>query len=506
MGPATDATLGALARKVFSFPVFLGALLVAGMFMNLHLRLGQAAELPAGHWHATFVEGDTFWHIAAGQRILETHQWPTTNFYSFTTPTSEWLAYEWLGEVLMALASDCGGPRALMALLALLVSAIMLLLYYYASLVSGDAKSAFIACVAALPLLGFCFTLRPQLLGYTALLITLILLERYRRGLQKSLWVLAPVFVLWVNTHGTFTLGLAAMAIYWVAGLKGFRVSKLEGKAWLPRERWHLAWVFLLCVVALTVNPYGPHLIRYELGIASQPVNLKYFEDWQPLGFHDFYGVWFLILLSVLVIGWFFRRRAERAEAVVLVIFAAVLACIHQRFAVFFAIALAPVLAELLAEWTPAHQPEAERPALNAILILAFVVGGVVWFPSSVKLQRLIDRNQPSRAVNYLRTHSVPEPMFNDNFWGGYLIWAFQGQHKVFIDGRSDAYEPSGVLADYVRIIQAEPDALAVLKKYGVRSCLIERNGSLANLLDGNPEWRQVYQDDLSVLLVRQEP
>jgi hypothetical protein len=91
--------------KAFSFPVFLGALLVAGVFLNLCIRLQSDASLPTGHWHITFLEGDTFLHIAAGQRIPATHTWPTTNYYSFTTPKSEWLAYEWLGEVIMAAGS-----------------------------------------------------------------------------------------------------------------------------------------------------------------------------------------------------------------------------------------------------------------------------------------------------------------------------------------------------------------------------------------------------------------
>lgn len=505
MGPADDAAPRALIRRVFSFPIFLAALLVAGVFLNLSLRLSSTAGLPTGHWHPTFVEGDTFWHIAVGERILNTHHWPTRNYYSFTTPNSEWLSYEWLGEVPMALASRLGGSRALMALLMLLVSAMVLLVYYYASLWSGNPKSAFAACAATLPLLCTCFSVRPQLLGYIALLITLICLERYRRGREKPLWLLPLVFVLWVNTHGSFVLGLVAIAIYWLAGLKGFRLGNLEGKAWLPRERRHLAWVFFLCVAVLFINPYGPHMLLYELDIASQHINLTYFEEWQPLPFNEFTGVWFLILSSVFMVGWFARRHTQRLEALALVLFAACLACFHQRFVVFFAIAVAPALAELLSPLFPAHGPEKDRPVLNASIMGALVVGMVAFFPSAPRLQRLIDLNQPRRAVDYLRAHPVPEPMFNDDFWGGYLIWAFEGKHKVFIDGRSDAYEPSGVLADYIRIIQPAPQALSLLEKYGVRSCLIERSGSLCALLDAQPGWHRVYQDDLSVLLVCEE-
>jgi hypothetical protein len=491
---------------MFSFPVFLGALLVAAVFLNLSLRLDKVEALPSGHAHATFVEGDTYWHIAVGQRILDTHHWPTTNYYSFTAPASEWLAYEWLGEVLMAVTSRLGGPRALMALLMVFASMIVLLVYYAAGLASGNPKSAIAATALTLPLLATSFSVRPQLLGYIFLLVTLICLERYRQGGQTNLWILPPVFMLWVNTHGTFILGLAAIAIYGMAGVKDLRLGHLEGKAWLPRQRRHLTLVFLLCGAALLVNPYGLRLLRYELGITAQPVNLTYFEEWQPVVFKEFLGAWSLLLFLALTAGLVVLRRPQRAEAVALVLLAACLACRHQRFVVFFAIVVAPVLAGMLEAVFPAYEPDKNRPALNAALI-ALIAASVVWFfPSSARLQRLIDRNQPRRAVDYLRVHPVSGPMFNDDFWGGYLIWAFDGEHKVFIDGRSDAYESSGVLADYIRIIQPAPEALSLLGKYGVRSCLIERNGPLSALLDAQPGWRRVYQDDLSVLLVLGSP
>jgi hypothetical protein len=495
--------LSARTGQVFSFPVFLGALLVAAVFLNLSLRLNHAEALPTGHWHATFVEGDTYWHIAAGQRILETHHWPTTNYYSFTTSNTEWLAYEWLGEVVIALASGGGSPRALMMLLLVLVSTILLLVYYAASLASGNPKTAFAATALVLPLLGSCFSVRPQLLGYIFLLITLICLERFRRGDLANLWLLPLVFLLWVNTHGTFVFGLTMMAIYLLSGVKSFRWGPVVGKAWHPRQTRHLAIVLSLSVAALFVNPYGPRLLRYELEIASQHLNLTYFQEWQPLAFNDFFGVWLIVLLGGFAVGMIILRRSQRAEAVALVLLAAGLAVRHQRIIVFFAIVMAPALANLLAAVSPAYVPEKNQPVLNAGLIALFAVAVMLFFPSSARLQRLIDRNQPRRAVDYLRAHPVCGPMFNDDFWGGYLIWALHGQQKVFIDGRSDAYEPSGVLADYLRIIQPAPDALPLLKKYGVNSCLVERSGALGILLDAQRDWRRAYEDDLCVLFVR---
>lgn len=489
-----------MAGRVFSFPGFLGALLVAAVVLNLSLRLNYVEHLPAGHWHPAFVEGDTYWHIAVGERILKSHHWPTTNYYSFTTPDSPWMAYEWLGEVVMALAARLGTPRALMALLTLLVSAIVLLVYALANLAGGNPKSAFAATALMFPLLGSCFSLRPQLLGYIFLLITFVWLERFRQGRQSQLWALPLVFALWVNTHGTFALGLAVVGIYLLAGVKRLRLGLLEGKAWQPRQFRHLGGIFLLCMAALLVNPYGPRLLAYERGIRAQTVNLTYFEEWQPLAIKEFFGVWFLVLLLGYGAGVAILRRPQLAHTLALIVLAASLAWRHQRFIVFFAIVLAPALADILAQVFPAYEPDKNHPGLNVLLSITLAVLAFSVYPSLPQLQKVIGQNQPVRAVDYLRTRTVAQPMLNDNFWGGYLIWAFKGRRKIFIDGRSDAYEPSGMLADYIKIMRAGDESMPLLKKYGVRSCLIEQDGELAALLDRQPDWKRVYQDDLSVI------
>ncbi len=59
------------------------------------------------------------------------------------------------------------------------------------------------------------------------------------------------------------------------------------------------------------------------------------------------------------------------------------------------------------------------------------------------------------------------------------------------------------MLLDCIRIMRLDPDALALLGKYGVRSCLIERSAPLCTLLNSRPEWQRVYQDDLSVIFAR---
>jgi hypothetical protein len=125
------------------------------------------------------------------------------------------------------------------------------------------------------------------------------------------------------------------------------------------------------------------------------------------------------------------------------------------------------------------------------------------YLPSEATLQKNVAKQYPVQAVEYLRHHPIPGPMFNDYGFGGYLLWAMGPEHKVFIDGRADLYEETGAFSDYVHIVELKPDTLALLQSYHIQSCLLMRDASLATALAALPGWQRVYTDDLAALFVR---
>ncbi|MEJ2007081.1 MAG: hypothetical protein P8Z30_02825 [Acidobacteriota bacterium] len=161
--------LSSLPRKALSLPVVLGALLLAATFTGRYLNIDQSPPNSGSASNISF-EGDTWWHVTVGEHILSTGHWPTKDTYSFTVNGAPWIAYEWLGEVIMAFASRLAGLKGLMALLLMMCGAFVLLLYYYAYQNSRNAMAAFLACVALLPLASSFFTLRPQMFGYAFLI------------------------------------------------------------------------------------------------------------------------------------------------------------------------------------------------------------------------------------------------------------------------------------------------------------------------------------------------
>ncbi|HEY6444550.1 MAG TPA: hypothetical protein VIY66_14535 [Candidatus Acidoferrales bacterium] len=477
-----------ILKWVFSFPAMLGTFLVGAAFY-------------AGRVFT--VDPDMWWHITTGQTILATHHWPTVDPYSFTVHGQPWIAFEWLGEVLIGAVARIGGVRGLDALVIVLGGAVMIALYVFATIRAGNSKAGFLAAAVLFALANPSFSMRPQMLGYLFLVLTLIALELFRQGKRWPIWFLPPLFLLWVNTHGSFIVGLGVMLVYLVCGLKGFRLGAIEAKQWSAKERIRLESVFLLCLAVLPITPYGTRLAVYPFDMAlSQPINVAHILEWQPMPFNLPGGKIFLaVVLGFFVVQMIFDLKWRLAE-LVLFLSGVVMACLHVRFILLFVPFCAPLLAVVFARWLPRYDRKIDKYILNAALMAGAIAAMVFYFPSKTFLDKKVAKEFPVNAVEYLRQHPVAGPMFNDYGFGGYLLWSGR---KVFIDGRGDVYERGGVLSDYLHITMLEPGALTVLRNYGIQSCLLDRNAPLATVLAALPDWQRVYADDTAVVFVRRQ-
>ena len=476
-------------KRVFSFPAMLGGVLVAGVFWAKH---------------GFDVDTDFWWHLKVGEDILATHHWPTTDTYSFSAPGQPWLAAEWLGDVLFAGVERIGGLRALDVLLVVMSAAIILALYGLCSLRSGNSKASFVAVVVLTILSLPVFNFRPQMLGFLFIVLTLTALERFRQGRPAALWFLPVLFLIWVNTHGSWTIGLLVILVYWASGLKEIRVGSVETIAWTTAQRERILLIVFLCVAVLPITPYGTKLAFFPFQfVNSLPVNLTSINEWQPMPFNLFGAKLFLAL----IFGWFVAqlvyRSKWRLEELTLFFFGTAMACLHVRFLLVFVPFFAPLLATLLARWIPGYEREKDQYWINAGLMTATLAAMIHYFPRTTEIEKNIATMYPSGAVAFMHAHSLPGPLFNSYGFGGYLEWAGGGRTKVFIDGRGELYEPGGVFADYMHISLLKPGALAVLHSYQVKACLLDRDQPLAVFLAALPEWQTVYSDKVSVVLAR---
>jgi hypothetical protein len=151
----------------------------------------------------------------------------------------------------------------------------------------------------------------------------------------------------------------------------------------------------------------------------------------------------------------------------------------------------------------PAHLLLGTDVLRYAVLIILAAVVMTKAFPSRAELERVVAEGYPEQGVNYLRIHPQPQPMLNEIGFGGYMLYSLGTEYRLFIDGR--VVDPV-VFSNYLHIMQLEPDALSLLRKYDIRSCFIPPKSALGTLLAASPDWDQVYQDQLSAIFVRKKP
>ena len=487
-GPATAPWWRCL-RLAVSFPAMMAVLLMALALIGAEDRL---------------LDPDTWWHITVGQEILKTHTWPTSDIYSFTARGAHWIEYEWLGDVFMALAAKNGTLVGLAWLQKALVVLLTLLLYLYAYLVCGNSKVACVAAAMLLPIAPVAFRLRPPLFGYIFLLLAMICVQLFQKGHERALYFLPPLFVVWVNTHGTFVFGLLVIGIYWITGLVSFCIGGLFGKQLPTGRRVKLLLAFLYCLLAVLITPYGSQLAANPLDLAmAQPLNVANIQEWQPLSLANPMGAYILMFAAALFLGTVMLRLSYSIAEMALLLFSIYAAFAHLRFTMIFILFCVPVMAKILTRWVPVYDASKDKYLLNLVIMMLVVFTLIKFRPSESKLKAVVAAEYPVEALPYLREHPHPTGLFNEYGWGGYLISQLGPSQAVFIDGRGDLYEHSGVLVDYFAAASGQGEALRILARHNINSCLVNRSSTLAGLLANSSGWKLVYSDGLAEIFDR---
>lgn len=474
-------------RLVFSFPAMLIVLLAGLVFAFARHGVGDP---------------DIWWHLRNAQYLFIRHQFLRVDLYSFTVIGKPWVNPEWLAEVPYYLGWRVLGQSGILGLTVVILTSIFFGLVYLCWLQNRNVKATLIACYLAVLLATVNFGPRTILFGYADLVLLLIILERFRLRGSGPLWLVPLLFCLWINTHGSWSLGLVVFGIVIAGGLVEGQWGKIEAIRWLPSQLRKLLVAFGASIAALFVNPYGYRLVFYPLDLAfRQRLNISHVAEWVSVDFHNARGKIVLILIVALLLTALLSGYRWQLYELALLLFGLYSGLTYTRFLFLLAILAAPLLANVLAGIVPHYRREIDKPVLNAVLMAATIVLIVRGFPSKAQLSRTISRGYPADVLPYLRSHPPSGPVLNYYNWGGYLIWKDR-KFKDFVDSRVDVFEYSGVFQDYIDLIGLE-NPQAVLDKYGIRYVLFPRNDPLTYVLEQSPRWKVVFRGNPGMLLER---
>jgi len=472
-------------RNFFPFPIL--------WFSIVALEISLLAGLCIGH-------PDIWYHMRNAQRLLTSHSFLRADSYTFTAAGSPLLNFEWLSELPYYFAFEAWGLHGLLAVYLVVLWLIFGGVYYLALRRGANCGDAALVTAAGVALGGYSFGPRMHQFGWLCLTVLLLVLERFQQT-GKGLWVLPPLFALWINLHGSWVFGFVVIGVYAVSGLVEGPWNNVMAQRWTPAQLRKLLVACAASAIALLANPYGYKLVWYPFELLyRQRLIVENFGEWQSVDFHTEWGkLAMFMILAVLAAAWFSLKPWQLRD-ILLAAFALWASLNHIRFLLFAAIILVPILGPRL-QLFPPYDAKKDKPWLN-LAMTAGIAGIMLWmYPSAAQLQKKIDNWFPSDALRFMQQKQITGRLFNLYEFGGYIEW-IAPTVKPFVDGRTDIFCYNGVADDYLKINGIERP-LELFDKYKIDYVLFPPNRRLAYVLDHSTAWRTIYEDPVVKLYQR---
>jgi hypothetical protein len=473
-------------------------------------------------------DSDTGWHIRTGEVILQNGCVPAVDLFSFTMSSQPWIAWEWLSDVIMALAHHIGGLAGVVWVAMLLLGMTSVVVYKEAVAESGHRLIAISLTWLAMSASAIHWLARPHLVTPLMAAVFCRILNSVEKKQNPARLSSLPVLtILWANLHGGFFVGIALIGTYAVgAGAEELLLGSSEN-LWVRSRKYLLAAA--ACALASLVNPYG---YRLHLHIAQYLGTSFYFariSEFQSVDFHSFTAAYFetLLILAIAAAAW--QLRSRRLTDALLLLSWSHLALFSARNVPIFAAVAAPSISVAMHEWLESETwsrtfKETLRKLEAGVQLLAkrsrgtarhlapcfaFLLFAVLLaHPGHPKVLRAeFDSSRfPVDATGFLSQQHLVSPLrlYSSWQWGGYLIYRLWPSLRVFDDGRTDFYGPRFV-NEGLRAWDADPDWSMVLDRYQVNAALLPVDSALASVMRERDDWKPVYQDGVAVLFVKGE-
>jgi len=476
----------ASVKSLFSFPAAIAAILIAKAFFTCRDNIADT---------------DLWWHLRNAQTILFSHHFPSLDTYSFTAAGSPWLDHSWLSELAYYSAFRLLGWRGVFVLFAAAVTEMSLAVFLLCRRRTADPLVAGIATIIGGLLAMVGFTPRAQNFGWLFFTAVFAILLRYRTNRRAPLWLVPPLFCLWINFHPGWPMGLVVLIVMLLSGLITSDVGPLSADPWTKTDLRKIGVMMLLSVAALFANPFGWRLVAYPFDVLiRQKLNVALGGEWASVNFNDERGVFVLITLAAVFLAALLPRKRWRIDDAILVTFVLFCGLTHIRFLVMAGIVLPPLLVSQFGDLS-SYDPSRERRIVNAFVIGVVCLMLGTGFPSEQRLTAEIGQLFPVGAANYLQTYPQAGNIFNQYEWGGFVEWNVP-QVRPFIDSRTDIFEYNGVLKDYISISTFD-NTQELLDKYDISYILYPAHTPLAYFLSNSSRWECIYQDNQAVIYRR---
>ena len=476
-----------------------------------------------------FRDSDAGWHIRAGQLILETHQLPRTDPFSFPMAGRPWYAWEWLSDVIAGTIEKNWGLSGVAFFYGVAIAAGVWLWFRLNWRAGGNFLLAAAFAVPMLSTTNLHWIARPHILSWLFLLYTCFVITPWSTGGPRGtcvqrfhswrrLLTVAILSTLWANVHASFFL---APLLFLLTAL----ALTLQRFVWSTPEKsagGNACFTYaLVSLCATLLNPYGYHLHQHVFRYLTDSSLLDRIGEFQSFNFHADGAFQMLLALGISALGGVLALTQKNLPVFFLSVFLIAAALRSARGLPLVALLLLPFANGAITRALEAARglrPDLRR-AMDRFLAYSERLrsidarcSGLIWAPVFALLMLGILRTPaiaartgfppsefPVAASRVIETLPLDDRLLAPDKFGGYLIYRFRAQRKVFFDGRSDLYGAE-FLKQYGRLVQVRPGWRDILASYGFQHALLPNDYSLIPALEQSG-WKVVYRDQTATLL-----
>jgi hypothetical protein len=476
-------------------------------------------------------ENDLFFELRIGTDILRTGHLPHSDIYSWINRGTRWDVPEWFSFVLYALAFRAGGFFGTWLLMASVIVAAVLVVWFWLLRRVGAAW-AFLLTNLMLLAMSDCIQERPYVFTYLFLAVALAVFTEFRsspaapaiagirnRGRLHCLR-LALIAVVWTNLHQGVVVLIGLLAVYGVGDMAAALRSHMrsaDDAGELRRRAGHTLALFAVCGFAVMVSPYGWGVYRNIFVTLHDPTLMSSVTEWKPVTVLPVAQMQPFLLMTALICMSLALSRKRNLPDILAVAVLFLESLLHARNIALFAVGATVIGAPhfesalcLLRQRLPAARPALTRDLLLGLFSLFYVL--TVALVACANLRKAAgfrglsargvgeavarQPSYPAAACAFVRAEHFPGDLrlLNNFEIGGYLMWTLPGE-PVFIDGRLDVY--AGRTFDDMLVLargRATPRWTDLIRRYDF-DCVITTSKREATPFEQDPGWKLVYID-----------
>lgn len=471
-----------------------------------------------GGAHTLFGDTDTGWHMLNGETIVSSGHLPHADPYSFSKPHQPWIAWEWGADVLMGVVFRLAGLGGVALLYGLAISASVWMWFRLNRAAGGNLVLTCLFFVPMVSTVSLHWLARPHVLSWLFLVGTVILCESMPLSLSRQYFVLAALgTAVWANLHASYFFAPAIALIYAAGVYLRPLIWDTAGPAVAQPKAMNFVWLAVAAFAGSFANPNGWRLHEHVISYLSDSALLDQITEFQSFNFHQPGAVRVILALSICFAGAFTALAVRKPERFLFSLLLTAMALRSIRVLPLAALLVMPLANGSIA--TILSRAKGLAPQLRRRLSDVLNYGdrlqqiergchGLALAPLFALLIFLAIRHDagfpangaPVAAAAMIAHLPANARILSTDSFGGYLIYRFQGERKVFFDGRSDYYR-SAFLDGYMRLISARPGWRDEMDRWHFTHALLPPDCALIPALE-DTGWRELYRDRIAVLLM----